>query len=261
MNEPTEFKYPLDEYGEPYFAGSHVDAIEGMQDIKNRLDQAETDISESLSNDIEIQKINGRLDKAESDITNNFTTHNNSIEQIDNRLKKAESDIINNSSGSSTDIQNINNRLDTAEANIQTNSEKQANLENALEGYMGTTGWVSYAGSVASGVEVDVMYTNYNGMKCALKEVRIGIEGVTPVVRYKTISYNLRSFKLGEQVAQLPTGFVKNAQLFPAFGSGGMSSYRIEIMPNGKMTILGGTNDKTLSPSSYWVYGQHTWIE
>ncbi|WP_239740705.1 phage tail protein [Mammaliicoccus sp. P-M59] len=139
--------------------------------------------------------------------------------------------------------------------------EKQTNLENALEGYMGTTDWVSYAGSVVSGVEVDVMYTNYNGLKCALKEVRIGIEGVTPVVRYKTIAYNLRGFKLGEQVAQLPSGFIKNAQLFPAFGNGNMSSYRIEIMPDGKMTILGGTNDKTLSPNSYWVYGQHTWIE
>ncbi len=212
MNEPTEFKYPLDEYGEPYFAGSHVDAITGMQDIKDRLDKAESDIS-------------------------------------------------NNSSSSNTDIQNINTRLDTAEANIQTNSEKQVNLENALEGYMGTTDWVSYANSVASGVDADVMYTSNNGLKCALKEVRIGIEGVTPVVRYKTIAYNLRGFKLGEQVAQLPSGFIKNAQLFPAFGSGSMSSYRIEIMPNGKMTILGGTNDKTLSSSSYWVYGQHTWIE
>lgn len=212
MNEPTEFKYPLDEYGEPYFAGSHVDAIEGMQDIKDRLNKAETNIN-------------------------------------------------NNSSINNNDIQKINGRLDKAEENIKTNSEKQINLENALEGYIGVTDWVSYASNVESGVEVDVMYTNYNGLKCALKEVRIGIDGVTPVVRYKTISYNLRGFKLGEQVAQLPTGFVKNAQLFPAFGSGSMSSYRIEIMPNGKMTILGGTNDKTLSPSSYWVYGQHTWIE
>ncbi|MFI3546275.1 hypothetical protein V5G65_09315 [Mammaliicoccus sciuri] len=212
MNEPTEFKYPLDEYGEPYFAGSHVDAITGMQDIKDR------------------------LDKAELDINNNSSTNN-------------------------TDIQKINRRLDTAEENIKTNSEKQINLENALEGYIGVTDWVSYASNVASGVEADVMYAGNNGLKCALKEVRIGIDGVTPVVRYKTIAYNLRGFKLGEQVAQLPSGFIKNAQLFPAFGSGSMSSYRIEIMPNGKLTILGGTNDKTLSPSSYWVYGQHTWIE
>lgn len=187
MNEPTEFKYPLDENGEPYFAGSHVNAIEGMQDIKDRLEKAETDIK-----------------------------------------------------------------------TINTN---QLNLDDNFKDYMGTTDWVSYANSVASGVGVDVMYTNYNGLKCALKEVRIGIEGVTPVVRYKTIAYNLRGFKLGEQVAQLPSGFIKNAQLFPAFGNGNMSSYRIEIMPDGKMTILGGTNDKTLSSSSYWVYGQHTWIE
>lgn len=237
MNEPTEFKYPLDEYGEPYFAGSHVDAIEGMQDIKDRLDKAETDIiNNSSGSNTDIQNINSRLDKAELDITTNLTSNN-------------------------TKFQNVNNRLDKAESDIKIINTNQLNLDDNFKNYTGTTDWVSYANSVASGVDADVMYTNYNGLKCALKEVRIGIDGVTPVVRYKTIAYNLRGFKLGEQVAQLPSGFIKNAQLFPAFGSGNMSSYRIEIMPDGKMTILGGTNDKTLSPNSYWVYGQHTWIE
>ena len=211
MNEPTEFKYPLDEYGEPYFAGSHVDAIEGMQDIKVRLEKAELDIAD-------------------------------------------------NSTASNTDIQNINNRLDKAESDIKTNSEKQVNLENALEGYMGTTGWVSYANSVASGVQTNTLY-NGKELKCEIKEVRIGIEGVTPVVRYKTITYNLRNFDLGTQVAQLPTGFVTKTQTFPAFGNGNMSAYRIEITKDGKMNIFGGSNDKTLSTNNYWVYGQHTWIE
>lgn len=212
MNEPTEFKYPLDEYGEPYFAGSHVDAIEGMQDIKDR-------------------------------------------------LEKAELDIIDNSTGSNTDIQKINSRLDKAESNIKTNNENQINLENALEGYMGTTGWVSYASNVASGVQTNTMYASSDGLKCEIKEVRIGIEGVTPVVRYKTIAYNLINFELGTQVAQLPTGFITKPQAFPAFGNGNMSAYRIEITKDGKMTIFGGSNDKTLPTSSYWVYGQHTWIE
>lgn len=212
MNEPTEFKYPLDEYGEPYFAGSHVDAIEGMQDIKDR-------------------------------------------------LEKAELDIIDNSTGSNTDIQKINSRLDKAESNIKTNNENQINLENALEGYMGTTSWVSYASNVASGVQTNTMYASSDGLKCEIKEVRIGIEGVTPVVRYKTIAYNLRNFELGTQVAQLPTGFITKPQAFPAFGNGNMSAYRIEITKDGKMTIFGGSNDKTLPTSSYWVYGQHTWIE
>ena len=42
MNEPTEFKYPLDEYGEPYFAGSHVNAIQGMDEILEKLNVEDT---------------------------------------------------------------------------------------------------------------------------------------------------------------------------------------------------------------------------
>lgn len=186
MNEPTEFKYPLDEYGEPYFAGSHVDAIQGMQDIKDRLDKAETDIEENKTND--------------------------------------------------------------------------TNLQNALKGFVGVTDWVSYADNVASGVKVNTAYDGTE-LKCELKEVRIGVSGLTPVVRYKTITYNLKNFNLGTQVAQLPSGFVTKAQTFPAFGNGNMSSYRIEITKDGKMTIFGGDNDKTLPTSNYWVYGQYTWIE
>ena len=39
MNEPTEFKYPLDEYGEPYYAGSHINAIQGMEEYKEEVDR------------------------------------------------------------------------------------------------------------------------------------------------------------------------------------------------------------------------------
>lgn len=237
MNDPTEFKYPLDEYGEPYFAGSHVDAIEGMQDIKDR------------------------LEKAEADIIDNSSGSNTDIQNINNRLDKAESDISTNLSSSNTKFQNVNNRLDKAESDIKTINTNQLNLDDNFKNYTGTTGWVSYAGNVASGVQTNTMYASSDGLKCEIKEVRIGIEGVTPVVRYKTIAYNLRNFELGTQVAQLPTGFITKPQAFPAFGNGNMSAYRIEITKDGKMTIHGGSNDKTLPTSSYWVYGQHTWIE
>ena len=211
MNEPTEFKYPLDEYGEPYFAGSHVDAIEGMQDIKDR-------------------------------------------------LKKAESDIIDNSSGSNADIQNISKRINKAESDIKTINTNQLNLEDAFKDFIGVTNWTSYANNVAPGVQTNAMYTS-DGLKCELKEVRIGVTGLTPIVRYKTITYNLRNFKLGEQVAQLPTGFMNKSHTFPAFGNGNMGAYRIEVTKSGAMTIHGGLNDKNLPTSSYWVYGQYTWIE
>ena len=211
MNEPTEFKYPLDEYGEPYFAGSHVNAIQGMQDIKDRLEKAETDI-------------------------------------------------INNSSGSNADIQNISKRINKAESDIKTINTNQLNLEDAFKDFIGVTNWTSYANNVAPGVQTNAMYTS-DGLKCELKEVRIGVTGLTPIVRYKTITYNLRNFKLGEQVAQLPNGFMNKSHAFPAVGNGNMGAYRIEVTKSGAMTIHGGLNDKNLPTSSYWVYGQHTWIE
>ena len=193
MNEPTEFKYPLDEYGEPYFAGSHVNAIQGMESIKE-------------------------------------------------------------------DIENVNIKADRAERNIKIVDENNHNLEDSFKDFIGVTNWTSYANNVAPGIQTNAMYTS-DGLKCELKEVRIGVTGLTPIVRYKTITYNLRNFKLGEQVAQLPNGFMNKSHAFPAFGNGNMGAYRIEVTKSGAMTIHGGLNDKNLPISSYWVYGQYTWIE
>ena len=193
MNEPTEFKYPLDEYGEPYFAGSHVNAIQGMESIKE-------------------------------------------------------------------DIENVNIKADRAERNIKIVDENYDNLEDAFKDFIGVTNWTSYANNVAPGVKTNTMYTD-GGLKCELKEVRIGVEGLTPIVIYKTITYNLRNFKLGEQVAQLPSGFVNKDQTFPAFGHGNMGAYKIEVTKSGAMTIWAGLNDRNLDTDRYWVYGQHTWIE
>ena len=180
MNEPTEFKYPLDENGEPYFAGSHVNAIEGMGDITDKVNKTESNTK---------------------------------------------------------------------------------NLEDAFKGLIGVTNWTSYANNVAPGVQTDYMYASSDGLKCEVKEVRIGVTGLTPIVRYKTIAYNLRDFKLGEQVAQLPVGFMTKPHSFPAYGNGNMGAYRVEVTKSGAMTIFGGLNDKNLPTSSYWVYGQYTWIE
>ena len=200
MNEPTEFKYPLDEYGDPYFAGSHVDAIEGMESIKKDIESVEEG------------------------------------------------------------VESVNVKADRAERNIKIVDENNKNLEDAFKDFIGVTNWTSYANNVAPGVKTNTMYAS-DGLKCELKEVRIGVAGLTPVVRYKTITYNLRNFKLGEQVAQLPSGFVNKDQAFPAFGHGNMGAYKIEVTKSGAMTIWAGLNDRNLDTDRYWVYGQHTWIE
>ena len=200
MSKPTEFKYPLDENGEPYFAGSHVNAIEGMESIKEDIDS----------------------------------------------VKEG--------------VESVNVKADRAERNIKIVDENNHNLEDAFKDFIGVTNWTSYANNVAPGVQTNTAYSS-DGFKCEVKEVRIGVTGLTPIVRYKTITYNLRNFKLGEQVAQLPNGFMNKAHIFPAYGNGNMGAYRIEVTKSGAMTIHGGLNDKNLPTSSYWVYGQYTWIE
>lgn len=61
MNEPTEIKYPLDENGEPYFAGTHIKAVAGL-DFAG--DEDLITIIFNLQN--EISKINTKIDNQET---------------------------------------------------------------------------------------------------------------------------------------------------------------------------------------------------
>ncbi|WP_239705207.1 hypothetical protein [Mammaliicoccus sp. R-M63] len=157
-------------------------------------------------------------------------------------------------------IKKVEEKVDRAERNIKIVDENNHNLEDSFKDFIGVTNWTSYANDVAPGVQTNTAYSS-DGLKCEVKEVRIGVTGLTPIVRYKTIAYNLRNFKLGEQVAQLPVGFMTKPHSFPAYGNGNMGAYRVEVTKSGAMTIFGGLNDKNLDTSSYWVYGQYTWIE
>lgn len=56
MNEPTEIKYPLDEYGEPYFAATSVQAI---RDIDAYCDERMQPLID------EIEKLKEKIGKGE----------------------------------------------------------------------------------------------------------------------------------------------------------------------------------------------------
>ena len=38
MNEPTEIKYSLDENGEPYYAATHTQAVQGMETVETNIE-------------------------------------------------------------------------------------------------------------------------------------------------------------------------------------------------------------------------------
>ena len=60
MNKPTEIKYPLDENGEPYFAATHIKAVQGLEQFDDSEDIKDLD---SLVN-----KLNIRVSAQESEI-------------------------------------------------------------------------------------------------------------------------------------------------------------------------------------------------
>ncbi|MDW4033545.1 hypothetical protein QI270_10975 [Staphylococcus saprophyticus] len=52
MNEPTEIKYSLDENGEPYYAATHTQAIQGidLDELENNVSELQSDNNETNSN-------------------------------------------------------------------------------------------------------------------------------------------------------------------------------------------------------------------
>lgn len=75
MNRPTEIKYPLDENGEPYFAATHVKAIQGFEDFDNTEDIG--DLRQIISN------INTSVTSLQTDMQTLNTKYEEIIQEIE----------------------------------------------------------------------------------------------------------------------------------------------------------------------------------
>ena len=179
MNEPTEFKYPLDEYGEPYFAGSHVNAIQGMEEV--------------ISNQKEIENI----------------------------------------------------------------------LSSFQEKHIQDTGWLDY--QVETGGKNN-MYTasGDNGFKCGIRQIHYVYGNAKTGQKYitqKMIRVNIRNFANGQQVAQLPSGFMKYTQTFYSRAGSGRQPIMVEIMSSGAVNVYIDSSNQSGSNNDNWIYAQFEWTE
>ena len=179
MNEPTEFKYPLDENGEPYFAGSHVNAIQGMEEV--------------ISNQKEIKDI----------------------------------------------------------------------LSSFQEKHIQDTGWLDY--QVEAGGKNN-MYTasGDNGFKCGIRQIYYVYGNDKTGQRYvtqKMIRMNLEDFAHGDQVAQIPSGFTSNMQVFTTRSGSVRLPIMIRVYPNGKIFAYVDSVDQSSSNVGNRIYGQFEWTE
>lgn len=75
------------------------------------------------------------------------------------------------------------------------------------------------------------------------------------------IRVNLRDFVDGQQIAQLPTGFMSNTQVFYSRSGSGKQPIMVEIRSNGKLNVYIDKADQSAKSIDNWIYAQFTWIE
>src|SRR5699024_796040 len=128
--------------------------------------------------------------------------------------------------------------------------------------YVSDSGWIEYDYDKPNGVIINGLYGS-DGFKCGIREIVLNPYkfGNGNQVRIKMIRVNLRNFLHTQQIAQLPSGFMKNTQVFWARGGNGYNPIMVQVLADGKIIPRIMPEDIDRPASSNWIYAQHTWIE
>ena len=139
-------------------------------------------------------------------------------------------------------------------------TEGLTQVAQLLGDYIFDTGWKEYDTHID--VEKNSLYAS-DGFRCGIREVILNpsIFGNGNQTRLKMIRVNLRGFVDGQQIAQLPTGFIGKAQRFQMSGNGNRKPYIIEVLSDGKVVAFVHRDESNNSSNSNWIYGQYTWVE
>ena len=122
------------------------------------------------------------------------------------------------------------------------------------------TGWMDYEVGTDG---KNALYAS-DGFKCGIRQIHYVYGNGKTGQRYvtqKMIRVNIRNFANGQQVAQLPSGFVKEVQRLQMSGNGNRLPYTLEMLPDGKVTVFVHTSEQSNSASSNWIYAQFEWTE
>lgn len=133
-------------------------------------------------------------------------------------------------------------------------------LTDVLGEYINDSQWKTY--NVVDTVEKDAMFGS-SGFPCGTREIEIGSSefGNKNVLVMKTIRVNIRNFNHEQIVAQLPSDFMKNTQVFWARGGDNHQPIMVQLNKNGEIIPRLSENDKNKTSDSNWIYAQFTWTE
>ena len=139
-------------------------------------------------------------------------------------------------------------------------TEGLTQVAQILGDFIFDTGWQEYD------THIDVVKNNVyasDGFRCGIREVILNpsMFGNENQTRIKMIRVNLRDFVNGQQIAQLPTGFMSNTQVFYSRSGSGKQPIMVELRGDGKVNIYIDKADQSGKSSSNWIYAQFTWVE
>lgn len=139
-------------------------------------------------------------------------------------------------------------------------TEGLTQVAQILGDFIFDTGWKEYD------THIDVVKNNLyagDGFHCGIREIILNpsVFGNGNQTRLKMIRVNLRDFVNGQQIAQLPTGFMSNTQVFYSRSGSGKQPIMVELLGDGKVNIYIDKADQSGKSSSNWIYAQFTWVE
>jgi len=122
------------------------------------------------------------------------------------------------------------------------------------------TGWMDYE------VGTDGKNSLYasDGFKCGIRQIHYVYGNAKTGQRYvtqKMIRVNIRNFANGQQVAQLPSGFMKYTQTFYSRAGSGRQPIMVEIRTSGAVNVYIDSADQSGSNNNNWIYAQFEWTE
>ena len=134
------------------------------------------------------------------------------------------------------------------------------NLASFQADHIQDTGWMDYE------VGTDGKNTIYasDGFKCGIRQIHYVYGNAKTGQRYvtqKMIRVNIRNFADGQQVAQLPSGFMKYTQTFYSRAASRRKPIMVEIRTSGAVNVYIDGADQSGSNNDNWIYAQFEWTE
>lgn len=181
-------------------------------------------------------------------------THIDAVQGIDQEsTDNALTDMNDKINQMNTLIDKANKTIEEQQKTIKNNSNAVDFLDLAMGDMVGDTGWIDY--QVPPQMKNEAVKS---GFPCSIREVRVGSKMNESRFIIRSIRFNITGIKDGQQIAQLPIGFITKIQTVDIVGSSRKAPVSLKLRDSGVVEAFLKEYDTS---KESWIYGQYTWLE